>query len=548
MKKPLLVFALLVSLSFSSLIWQTGTGGAVVTKPVVFGGNIAVGSLDGNVYSLNPATGSQVWKTAVGSGLLDFTLFDGGLVAPTTEGRIVKIKTDGSKQWEASLSSYNASYVYGVDSNSKNVYVSADNGIYAVSKGGAVSRIYAITEGVTLTRPYSGEGYVVFGYGNTILKIDEAGKKLWEKKLEDGNFWLSAPMVGDTSIFIGALDNRLHVYHLTGGYERWSRLTDGWVLSTPIFDGTSVYFGSDDSYVYSVYSESGGLNWKTRLPLAAISEPEKGSMGGVEAVYFGCTDANIYALSADSGSIIWKGSAADRVGSPLYYNKRVIFGSADGFVYSYSTERACSIESPSEGEYVGKKEVVIDGQSVSETGSQTVQVDINGFGWQDAETGAGGAWQLIIDPSQELVEGLNVISCRVVDAAGEEAGTSFTTVSIIRDSNIPLDEFVVRKSTDSPVEGSELVIYVNSRSDGSPVDRFTLEIDGKTYGGDKNATVTLTESGSYRMTVSKIGYEEYKTTLNVQPAGVQTWQIALGGLAILLLLWVIYTRFVKKRA
>lgn len=544
MKKLLLVFAFLVSLSFSSLIWQTGTG-AVITKPVIFNGNVVVGSIDGNVYSLNPANGAQVWKTAVGNDLMDFTLFDGGLVAATTDGNVVKIRTDGSKQWEASLSGFNATYIYGIDSNSKNVYVSASNGIYSVSKGGAVSKVYVISEAVTLTRPFSGEGYIIFGYGNKLLKIEESGRRQWERELEN-NFWLSAPVVGDTSVYIGALDNKLHAFHLTGGYERWSYLTDGWVLSTPMFDGSAVYFGSDDGYVYSVYAESGFLNWKTKLPLAVLSEPEKGSMGGMEAVYVGCTDGNIYALSTERGNTIWKGSASDKVGSPLYYNKHVIFGSADGFVYSYTTERACSIESPAEGEYVGKKEVVITGHSVSEAGSQTVQVDINGVGWQDAETEADGSWQLIIDPSQELAEGLNTLSCRVVDSLGEETGTSFTTVSIIRDSNIPLDDFIVKKSLDNPIEGVEFTLYVNSRSDGSPVDRFQADIDGRTYAGDRNVNITIAEAGSYQMTVSKIGYRDYNTTLNVQSAGIQLWQIAIGALAAVLLLWVIYNRFIKK--
>ncbi len=546
MKKLLLLFTLLVSLSFSSLVWQAGAGGDILTKPVVFGGNIIVGSLDGEVYALNPDTGTVSWRAAVGNDFVDFSVFDGGLIAATTKGEIARIKTDGSKQWETSLSDFNITYLYGVDSNSKKVYVSASDGIYEVSKGGEALKLYDIEEGVTLTPPKAGEDYVIFGAGNKLIKIDEDGRKQWEKEIDNHNFWLSRPVVGDSSVFVGALDNQLHVYHLTGGYERWGYLTDGWILSTPFFDGSAVYFGSDDGNVYTVDANSGNLRWKAQLPLAVVSEPEKGSMGGVEAVFVGCTDGSIYALSADSGSVIWKGSAVGRVGSPLYYSKQIIFGSADGTVYAYSTERACSIESPKEGAYVGKKEVVIRGQSVSESGSQTVQVDINDFGWMSTTTEADGSWQLIIDPSQELIEGLNIISCRVVDSAGEESGTSFTTVSIVRDSTLPLDSFVVAQSTDNPIEGTPLTIYVNSRSDGSPVDRFDLTIDGKSYSGDRNVSVTIPEAGSYTSTVSKIGYSDKTITINVQSAGIQIWQIAVGAVAVLLVVWIVYSRVIKK--
>ena len=338
MRKILLLFTLFVSLSFASLIWQTGTGGGIATKPVVFGGDVAVGSFDGDVYSISPATGVISWRATVGNDLLDFTLFDGGLVAATTEGSVTKIKTDGTKQWEASLTGevFNATYVFGIDSNSKGVYVSASNGIYEISKGGAASKLYEIEEGETLTAPKAGEDYVIFGAGNKMIKINLDGSKQWEREIDNHNFWLSRPVTGDSSVFVGALDDRLHVYHLTGGYERWSYLTDGWVLSTPLFDGSAVYFGSDDGNVYAIDTNSGNLRWKNQLPLAVISEPEKGSMGGVESVFAGCTDGSVYALRADTGNIIWKGSATGSVGSPLYYNKQIIFGSADGNVYAYS--------------------------------------------------------------------------------------------------------------------------------------------------------------------------------------------------------------------
>jgi outer membrane protein assembly factor BamB len=544
--KRLFIYILLVSLSFSSLIWQTGAGGEVVTKPVVFGGNVVVGALDGDVYSLDPSAGTISWRATLGTDFVDFTLFDGGLIAATTGGDIAKIKTDGSKQWEISLSGLNVTYIYGIDSNSKNIYVSASNGIYEVSKGGTPTLLYEIEEGTTLTPPKAGEGYLLFGAGNKLIKIDDDGRKQWEREIDNHNFWLSRPVAGDASVFVGALDNRLHVYHLTGGYERWNYLTDGWILSTPLFDGSTVYFGSNDGYVYAVDANSGGLRWKTELPLAVVSEPEKGLMGGVESVFVGCTDGSIYALDAGDGNIIWKGSAAGMVGSPLYYNKQIIFGSADALVYAYTTERACSIESPKEGEYVGRKEVVIRGRSVSEAGSQTVQVDINDFGWTSTTTESDGSWELITDPSQDLVEGLNTISCRVVDSAGEETGTSFTTVSIVRDSTIPLDDFVVTQSTDTPIEGTPFTIYVNSKSDGSPVDRFELAIDGEAYTGDRNVSVTLAE-GTYSATVSKIGYNDKGFTVNVQSAGIPMWQIAVVVVLVLVLLGTIYRKVVKKK-
>ncbi len=237
----------------------------------------------------------------------------------------------------------------------------------------------------------------------------------------------------------------------------------------------------------------------------------------------------------------------ERVGSPLYYADKIIFGSADGIVYAYSTERACSIESPKDGEFIGRKEVYIHGRSVSEAGSQNVYVNINGMGWEEAGIDESGGWFFIVDPNQEFSEGLNTISCKVVDSAGEEIGASFTTVNIIRDSSLPLDDFIVTISPTTVIEGSSFTIYVNSREDGSPVDRFSLTVDGESYTGNKNITLTIPQAGSYTLTVSKIGFNDAVLALNVSYAGINPLFIGVGAILLLVVLWIIYSRFIRKR-
>ncbi len=257
MKKTIFAFMLLVSLSFSSLLWQSSVGGEVLTKPLSYGNYVVVGSGNGDVYALTPESGSLSWRTSVGTNLLDFVIFDGELVAATTEGKIDKIKPNGEKSWEIDLAElYNVTYIYGIDSNSKNVYVAASDGIYTVSKGGAAERIYAVEEGSILTPPTAVEDYVVFGAENKLIKLDGEGKEQWVAEIGTDNFWKSRPVVGDSTIYIGALDNKLHAYHLTRSYERWSVTTDGWVLSTPLLIGETVYFGSNDGNVYAVDTNS----------------------------------------------------------------------------------------------------------------------------------------------------------------------------------------------------------------------------------------------------------------------------------------------------
>ncbi len=548
MKKILLVLVCLASLSFSSLIWEAATDGEITTEPVYFQNNVVLGSLDGYVYALNPDTGARAWRFNLGKTIVDFTVYDGDLIAANTGGKIARIKRDGTAQWEIDLHAlYNVSYLYKIDSNSNYLYAATSGGIYRITKGGDASVIYDTeNEPTALT---VGSNYLFVGDGNRLVRLDGSGKVQWERELESENFWKSDPAISEagSSVYIGALDNKLHSYHLTGGYEKWDIVTGGWVLTTPLVADNTVFFGSTDGYIYAANADNGNLKWKRQLPLAVVSEPKKGMMGGVEVIFVGGTDGGVYALDAGSGNVVWKGSGGGRVGSPLFYQGKVIFGSSDGHVYAYSTERACSIDSPTDGEFVGRKEVVVGGQSVSEAGLQTVNVNINSMGWEAANTSANGEWFVILDPAERLIEGLNTISCRVVDAIGEETGTSFTTVSIIRDSSLPLDNLITTTSTDYIVEGQEFTIYVNSKSDGSAVERFSLEIDGESYTGSKNLTLTLDEPGTYTVTVNKIGFNEGVTTINVSYAGIDPLYIGIAAVLLLIVAWVIYSRFIRKR-
>lgn len=546
MKKLLLVL-LCISLSFSSLLWQSSTNGAITTKPVYFQNNVVVGSMDGNVYAFNPSTGSVSWKYEIGTDILYFTIFDGDLVAATTEGKISKLKSGGTEHWTLDLNQlYNVSYVYATDSNSNMLYAATSDGIYQITKSGDASLLYEVESGEP-TSLAAGPNYVIFGAGNKATRIDSNGNRQWEEELEYGDFWKSDPSIDEAgaTVYMGALDNRLHAYHLTGGYEKWNYLTEGWILTTPYIADTSVFFGSADGNVYSV-SPTGTLKWKTELPLAVVSRAEKGIMGGTEVIFAGGTDSSVYALSLANGDVVWKGSAQGRIGSPLFYQSKVIFGSTDGTVYAYTTERACSIDSPVDGTFIGAKELAVSGKSVSEVGSQQVEVNINSLGWNPADTEADGSWEMIIEPNQ-LNEGLNSISCRVTDGGGQESGTSFTTVSVIKDSTIPPDQFIITTSTQNIIEGEPFTVYINSKSDGSPVERFELEINGETYTGSKELNITMDEPGTYDLVVEKTGFEDGRSTINVAYSGIDPLYIGVGAAILLVILWVVYSRFIRKR-
>ncbi|MBD3210846.1 PQQ-binding-like beta-propeller repeat protein [Candidatus Micrarchaeota archaeon] len=546
MKRFLLALVLLVSVASASKVWEFDTDGEVYLKPVVLGSNIVIASDDGKIYALSPMTGAKQWEMNIGEVPNGMVLFDGGLVVSTPGGMVKKVSIGGNEEWSANLNTtpHNASYIFGIDANDDTVFVSANNGILMLDANGDASRLNNFPES-TLTPPAAGSNYVIFGRGDELLKVAENGVTIWTTGLDRGSFWQSAPVIQGGVVYIGALDDRMHAYALSNGIQAWEAWARNWILSTPLVEGGSVYFGSNDGNVYAVDVATGQPRWKAETQLAVQSQPESGFMGGQEVVFVGSTDKNIYAISRDSGDVLWKGPAEGAVGGTLFYQNIIIAGSQSGKVTAHSTERACSITSPVEGQLVGNKELVVTGKYVSESGDAIVYMNINGGQWLEANT-SDVDWTYYLNPSQSLGTGLNTISCLVSDAAGQESGPDFTSVSINYDPTMEPSDLVVRTPS-SIAEGGEFTVYVNDGDDGSPVERFDWTLDGRDGTSDRNITLTLSEPGTYELTVSKIGFKDEKKTIEVYASGVNPIFIVVGGLLILIIIWQVWSRVISKR-
>ena len=548
MKKAasLLFLVLLFSLSAASQLWEYSTEGQISTKPVVFQNSIVVASDDGKIYALDPTSGSRRWDAVVGKTPNEVLLFDGGVVASVSSGALVKVGPTGAVLWKLDLTQMNATYVYGASANQNEVFVTTDNGLYAVGKDGKVkAKLLNFSEVITSSAPAAGADFAVFGRGKTLYRVSDTGVTQWKASLSQGTFWLSRPVIDGNTVYIGALDGRMHAYILSAGNELWETATKNWVVSTPMVSNGVVYVGSDDGNVYALDGSSGNVNWAAETQLAVQSQPALGTIGGKDVVFVGSTDKSIYAISRDTGEVVWKGPAAGAVASPLFYQNSVIFGAGDDKVYSFSTERACSIATPHEADIIGLKELAVTGKFVSQSGGGQVSVQINGGDWQPANT-SDVDWVYYIDPKVSLNPGLNTIACKVSDSGGDESGPVFTSVAINQDPTIPLSNIVVTISP-NVIEGKNLTIFVNDGDDGSPLNRFNLTFNGKQYFSDHNVSLQAPSAGNYQVKVSKIGFNDAVVNVSINSSGVNPLFLIVGVLVIIIVIWQVWSRVLKQR-
>jgi outer membrane protein assembly factor BamB len=70
-------------------LWRFQTGAAIQSSPVVVGGAVYLGSMDGNVYAVDAATGTELWRFSTSDrvvsspAIADGTVYGGSARTPT---------------------------------------------------------------------------------------------------------------------------------------------------------------------------------------------------------------------------------------------------------------------------------------------------------------------------------------------------------------------------------------------------------------------------------------------------------------------------------
>ena len=120
---------------------------------------------------------------------------------------------------------------------------------------------------------------------------------------------------------------------------KWSFKTGERVYSSPLIDGSTVYFGSGDHHFYALDKETGERLWEVET-LGAVHS--SAAIHG-NLIYFGSADGNLYALDKNNGTIVWKFASGGEkmyglwdyyLSSPAVDNNKVYWGSGDGHLYA----------------------------------------------------------------------------------------------------------------------------------------------------------------------------------------------------------------------
>lgn len=174
-------------------------------------------------------------------------------------------------------------------------------------------------------------------------------------KFLTGNRIVSSPVVQGKTIYFGSDDGNIYAVDTESGRQMWKCATKGAVSSTPAVANGVVYATSYDGKLYALNSETGAAKWKfategeRRFEARGLHgmQPRSQTIADPfdiylsspvvvqKTVYFGSGDGHLYAVDAVSGELKWKFKTGDVIhASPAYSDGLIYFGSWDSYFYA----------------------------------------------------------------------------------------------------------------------------------------------------------------------------------------------------------------------
>jgi len=233
-----------------SIIWRVQMRGNIFSSPCSAGKNIALGSMDNNLYLLS-SRGEIIWNFKTKAEVWSSPSYhDNIFYFGSDDGFIYSVDTDGLLRWKSKLNGKIRSSSPCVSDDS--VFVGTyKGGIYCLNNMDGIAKWNKNISKPVLSSPLFVKDKVMFGTSDcTLYCFDLIGSKIWEFKTV-GKIW-SSPSSSEFGklMFFGGLDSYIYDINSSTGKQEWKFPTMDDIDSSPCLSNGMLFIGSRDGVLY----------------------------------------------------------------------------------------------------------------------------------------------------------------------------------------------------------------------------------------------------------------------------------------------------------
>jgi outer membrane protein assembly factor BamB len=234
--------------------WRASLG-SLSASPLLFKGNIYIGSTNGSFYSIDTLTGGILWNCDYGKPFRSTAVaVDSIIVAGNDDGTIMAFgQSTGTVCWK--FKTGGAIFGSGV-SDEKMVYFGSRDG-----------KFYALDA--------------------------KTGTLQW--KTGAAGMIVGAPSLDGENVYVGSLDGFVRAFDKQTGRERWNFRTQSSVNTAPVVSKDAVIVTSLDTHLYALSRKTGELRWKFKIGNRIKTSP----IIWRNMIFVAAEDRNIYCFVSE---------------------------------------------------------------------------------------------------------------------------------------------------------------------------------------------------------------------------------------------------------
>jgi outer membrane protein assembly factor BamB len=292
--------------------WSFG-GAPIVATPIIQDSVVYIGGMDGRLYALNVANGSQKWRTDITSNGAIYTanaLIKNGLVyIGDYRGRCHAYRvSDGAAVWSYDIPSPYANINSSPVLNGNTIYfASYDGKIYALDantgayKWATVSTGNPIASGMALVN-----GYIYVGTSSNVYAFDAgSGSIKWISSAPKFTQFDASPTLNKDTVFIGGMDGNMYAFNALDGAVFWTKnLGAGSIMSSPAYSNGIVFTGDGEGITYALASNSGNIIWNSSVG-GSTKNVYSGPTLSARALYTASLEGSVEAFDMLTGAVKW---------------------------------------------------------------------------------------------------------------------------------------------------------------------------------------------------------------------------------------------------
>ncbi|MGD8780171.1 MAG: PQQ-binding-like beta-propeller repeat protein [Ignavibacteria bacterium] len=374
--KSFLTFLLLLvfqEFSFAGEVvsWEFKTGGIVYATPLIVNNTVYIGSEDSIFYAINFDDGSEIWQYKAGNKILSTAAYSNEVICFESGNVLYGLNTDGTEKWRVTISEGTVTNHYDAWDyfhSSPNVvdgvaYVGSERGQVIgvnIQTGEEVFRIDTGDRGVGIhVKPEVWENKIYFGEcsGKFYCYNINTKEKVWEYDTNPEKLWqdpaiLTNPVVNNGIVYFGGRHCHLYGLNAENGTKVWwySDPDNMWILGGPTISDSLLFVGSSNQQVlHSLGLSTQELLWKKKFDGRILGTP----FVKEDKVFFGTGKetsykvGSLYAVNKNTGEVLNRFAVNSQVhSSPIIINNKIVFGSANKYVYALDEEEMLNCEHP----------------------------------------------------------------------------------------------------------------------------------------------------------------------------------------------------------